>query len=102
MVSIDIAGLRQAVQKNRYILTRHAQQRMGLRQVSHDDIRQVMAIGDVIEEYPEAKPFPKVLFMKHRQGEPLYVSCAFDGTLVYVITVHRYDPARWHDPWTRR
>jgi hypothetical protein len=36
------------------------------------------------------------------EGEPLYVSCAFDGNRAYIITVHRYDSERWLDPWTRR
>jgi hypothetical protein len=34
--------------------------------------------------------------------EPLYVSCAFDGSYAYIITVHWYDPAKWVDPWTRK
>jgi hypothetical protein len=40
--------------------------------------------------------------MAHVRGEPLYVSCAFDGTLAHIITVHWYDPSVWIDPWTRR
>ena len=40
--------------------------------------------------------------MTHIKGEPLYVSCAFDGTLTYIIIVHWYDPEVWLDPWTRR
>lgn len=36
-------------------------------------------------------PDPKALFMAHVRSEPLYVSCAFDGNCVYIITVHRYD-----------
>jgi hypothetical protein len=35
-------------------------------------------------------------------GEPLYVSCSFDGRYACIITVHRQDPAAWSDPWTRK
>jgi hypothetical protein len=30
--------------------------------------------------------------------EPLYVSCAFDGELAYIVTVHWYDASMWVDP----
>ena len=38
--------------------------------------------------------------MAHVQGDSLYVSCAFDGNWAHIVTVHRYDAAKWHDPWT--
>ncbi len=102
MPSIDLVALRRAVQENRYLITAHALQRMGRRRVSHDDIKQVIVRGDVIEEHPDNLPDPKLLLMTHIREEALYVSCAFDGRYAYIVTVHWYDPARWVDPWTRR
>lgn len=102
MPQLDIAALRQAVADNHYFITTHAQQRMGLRQVSHDDLKFIVATGDVVEQYPNNQPDPKVFFMAFFKGEPLYVSCAFDGSYAYIITVHRFDPTRWVDPWTRK
>jgi hypothetical protein len=102
MPQLDIAALRQAVQENRYLITRHAQQRMGLRKITHEDLKYVVATGDIVEQYPDNLPDPKALFMAHVHDEPLYVSCAFDGNCAYIITVHRYDVTRWLDPWTRR
>ena len=71
MPSFDIAAVRRAVEANRYLLTQHAQQRMGQRKVTHNDLKYVLAHGDVIEQYPENHPDPKALFMAHVQGEPL-------------------------------
>jgi hypothetical protein len=102
MPPTDIAALRKAVAENRYLITRHAQQRMGLRKITHEDLKYVTTAGDVVEQSPDNEPDPKVLFMGHVGGEPLYVSCAFDGNYVYIITVHRYDPTIWVDPWPRR
>jgi hypothetical protein len=62
----------------------------------------VIATGDLIEEYADAKPFPKCLIMAHVPSEPLYVACAFGSRYAYITTVHRYDPDVWLDPWTRR
>lgn len=75
---------------------------MGMRQITHEDVKHVVAAGDVIEEYPGNLPDPKVLFMALVRGDPLYVACAFDGNCVYIVTVHRFDPTKWIDPWTRR
>jgi hypothetical protein len=79
MPHIDIAALRH----------------MGLRKITHTDLKYVPATGDAGEEYADNQPDPKVLFMAHVQGEPLYVSCAFGGNCVYIITVQRYDAAKW-------
>jgi hypothetical protein len=102
MPSIDLAALRQAVQENRYLITTHALRRMGLRRISQEEMKLVLTQGDVVEEYPDNLPDPKVLLMAHIREEPLYVSCAFDGRYAYIVTVHWYDPTRWIDPWTRR
>lgn len=102
MRKVDISALRKAVWENRYFITVHAKQRMGQRKVSDKHVKQVVTVGDVIEEYPKAQPLPKVLFMAYVGGEPLYVSCAFDGKYAHIVTVHWYDPKLWIDPWTRR
>ena len=102
MARLDIAALRKAVRENRYLITQHAQQRMGLRKITHGDLKYVVSAGDVVEQHPDNQPDPKALFMADVRGEPIYVSCAFDGSYAYIITVHRYDPSRWVDPWTRR
>jgi Domain of unknown function (DUF4258) len=99
---VDLADRRRAVQENRYLITTHAMRRIGYRKVSHDDIKRVIAKGDVIEQHLDNVPDPKLLLMAHIRDEPLYVSCAFDGRYAYIVTVHWYDPARWIDPWTRR
>jgi hypothetical protein len=102
MVQLDIVAVRNAIDQNRYLITTHAKQRMGQRHVSDQDVKYVIATGEMIEEYPSARPFPKALFMAQLNGEPLYVVAAFDGTYAYIITVHWYDPSVWVDPRTRR
>ncbi len=102
MASLDIAALRKAILEDRYFLRLHAKVRMGQRKVSDDDVKHVVATGDVIEQHPRAQPFPKALFMARVRAEPLYVCCGFDGSEGYIITVHWYDPNKWIDPWTRR
>jgi hypothetical protein len=67
MPQVDIAALRQAVREDRYLISRHAQERMGLRKITHADLKYVLATGDV-EEHPDNQPDPKALFMAHVQA----------------------------------
>lgn len=103
MPKLEIEKIRQAVLKGQYLIKMHAKQRMGQRKIADNEVIKVILEGEIIEEYPKAKPFPKCLIMAMvREKQPLYVSCAFDGETVYIITVHWYDPKKWIDPWTRR
>jgi hypothetical protein len=102
MPSLDIPALREAMLNDEYLITTHAKQRMGQRMATDRDIKYVIAEGQVIEQFPRAKPHPKVLFVAPVKGIPLYVSCSFDGNCVFIITVYWHDPKRWTNPWTRR
>jgi hypothetical protein len=59
MPSIDLEALRHAVRENRYLITTHAMRRMGSRRVSHDDVKLVIAGGDVVEEYANTCRIPE-------------------------------------------
>ena len=54
----EIAALRQAVLEDRYLITLHAQARMGLRKITHADLKHVVTAGDVVEQYPDNRPDP--------------------------------------------
>ena len=49
--------------------------------------------GEIIEDYPDDKPFPTALFLGRRQGDPFHVVTALDSLRGYcfVITVYRPD-----------
>ncbi|MBU3911755.1 MAG: DUF4258 domain-containing protein [Candidatus Omnitrophica bacterium] len=73
-----------------------------MRGVSLEEIKYVISTGEIIENYPDDKPYPSCLIMGYvRKSEPLYVLCSI-GELLHIITVHWLDPAKWLDPKTRR
>lgn len=84
MPHIDIAALRQAVREDRDLISRHAQERMGLRRITHNDRKLVVATRT-----SKANRCTSLT--------PLMATVS-----VYIGTVHRYDAAKWQDPWTRR
>ncbi|MEW5694222.1 MAG: DUF4258 domain-containing protein [Candidatus Hydrogenedentota bacterium] len=92
MREINIEQVRDTVKKDKYIIKTHAKQRMGEREVEDKDILLVIFEGEIIEQYPKAKPFPKCLITGFiEKNKPMYVSCAFDGEYVHIITVHWFD-----------
>ena len=42
-----------------------------MRKVSDEDVKQVILSGEMIEEHPDANPFPKALFMASFRESPL-------------------------------
>lgn len=103
MGRIDLIKIRQLVQDGRYLIKTHARKRIAERGIRESEVIEGILRGNIVEETPDAKPFPKCLIVHFiRNNEPLYVSCATDDQMVYIITVHWYDPDKWIDPWRRR
>jgi hypothetical protein len=103
MDDLEIEKIRQAVRANKVEISGHAKKRMGLRKIKFEEVVEIILSGEIIEQTPKVTPYPKCLILGFvRKREPLYVSCAFDGETVYIITVHSYDPEKWIDPWTRK
>ena len=101
----DIARIREAARVYKIRFQKHALQRASEKDVSFEDIRDVIINGDMIERYPNAFPLPKCLIVGMIKDEiPLYVSVAYDEKIerARVITVHWQDPTKWIDHQTRK
>jgi hypothetical protein len=70
-----------------------------------DDVSCVLRTGEIIEDYPEDKPYPSCLVLgRTAGGRPLHVVCApapTDRRLI-IITVYQPDPTRWDPEFKRR
>ena len=105
MATVSLKNIQSAVSGNRIKWRYHALLRFQERGITRDQAKQVMEQGEILEHHDNAKPFPKCLMMAMiGPNRPLYVALAYDDATdyVHVITVHRLDPAKWDDPWTRR
>lgn len=97
-----LRSIRRAVKNGKVLVRKHADERAGERGIPYSSIIDAILTGEAVEDYPDAKPFPACLLMKHdSRGNPLYVVCSYDGEYCYIITVHWLDPDKWKDPWTR-
>jgi hypothetical protein len=77
---------------------------MAERGVTVDDIRTVLAQGEIVEDYPNDTPYPSRLMLGWVTGRPLHVVAthAAPGGEIIVITVYEPDAARWDSDFKRR
>lgn len=79
-----------------YRLTLHALERCAERNVSPDELKNVMLYGEIIESYPEDKYGPSCLIYGTTEtGKILHVQCSIEP--VWIITV--YDPTLKPEEW---
>ena len=93
---LDRALLARLARAGRVQWTFHARTRAAERGFEAAGIDVVLVSGEVIEEYPNDKPFPGALLLGRVTGRPVHVVAAVDrtGRMSYVITV--YEPSRQH------
>lgn len=73
------------------------------RGIGVEDVRHVVATGEVIEEYPDDIPYPSCLMLGWPGARPVHVVVAHNSPdqETIVITVYEPDPTRW-EPGLRR
>lgn len=90
------------------LYTRHARNEMRLEEfgpIHEHEVFEAIQSGKIIEDYPEAEPYPCVLiFGKTMTDRPMHIVCAYadDDDLAVVITVYEPNPNRWVDFERRR
>jgi hypothetical protein len=92
----------QAVVENLRI-TQHAQQEMAEEDIVLDDVLGAVAVGEVLENYPDHKRGPCCLINgvthSHRA---LHIDCTSSGQRLIIITVYEPMPPKWITPRQRR
>ncbi|HVA88349.1 MAG TPA: DUF4258 domain-containing protein [Chloroflexota bacterium] len=89
---------------DRLVFRLHAIQRMFERQISVEDVRQVLSSGETIRDYPDDTPYPSRLMLGWRGTRPLHVVAATDaaGGETIIVTVYEPDPAQWEADFRRK
>lgn len=96
--SADLGILRDAAREQRVLWHLHSLERMLERGISRAQALRAVADGEVIEEYPEDRPFPSYLFMRVDE-RPVHVVAAADPSarICHIITVYRPDAEHFED-----
>ncbi len=90
--------------KRKLFLRVHAARRMLERNITMEEIETVVESGEVIEDYPDDKPFPSRLIFGTPQNRTLHVVAAdeTDSDITHVITAYQPDPNQWKNGFKRR
>lgn len=103
---MDYADIRRALRDCRF--TEHARREMEgepLGIINTAEVLQALAGGEIIEEYPNDRPYASCLILgRTRAGRPLHVVCApvLDEVKLVIITTYEPEPSRWDSDFQRR
>jgi hypothetical protein len=75
----------------------HSFRRMFEREISPEDVLNVVRTGEIIKEYSDDKPYPSFLILKFVNNKPIHIVVAKneENGLCFVVTVYEPDPAIW-------
>ena len=70
----------------------HARQSMFTRSISDECVEHILQNGEVIEDYPNAFPFPAKLLLGQCNGRSIHVVAAENRSKQQVIVITAYEP----------
>ena len=99
-----IDELRKKFSREEFEFSKHATDQTILREISVQEIRNTIRIGEIIEDYPDDKYGPSCLiFGTTLSKRPIHIQCSYPSrTTIKVITVYEPDPEKWIDFKIRR
>lgn len=102
MAPID--EIRSKVGMELFEFSKHAADQMISRYIQVREVRQALANGQIIEDYPEDKYGPSCLVLGFTDSRrPLHIQCSYPSRPVMkIITLYEPDPNLWIDFRTRR
>ena len=99
-----IQAIREKVGAGAFEFSQFATDQSILRHISVQELREAVAVGEVIEDYPSDKYGPSCLILGFTAaGRPIHVQCSYPSRpLVNIITIYEPDPDHWLDYRRRR
>ena len=93
-----------AVQKKQVEWSVHALRRMLERGISRDAVLHTVCNGELIESYPDDRPFPSALLFGNWDHQPLHVVAAYNPSdqKVFVISAYRPDAEHFEEDFKTR
>lgn len=94
---MDIEKLRKCILTGRYQWRKHTLVRLAQRKILQETVLQAIKKGEIIEDYPEDKPFPSCLILGLVKDRPYHAVIALDSDdfMVHIITAYEPSPDRF-------
>jgi hypothetical protein len=99
-----VDDIRGKIVRGQFEFSQHAVDQGIVRHISVQELREAIAVGEVIEDYPTDKYGPSCLvFGLTLARRPFHIQCSYPSRpLVKLITVYEPDPRPWVDFKVRR
>ena len=99
-----IEDIRAKFARDDFEFSKHATDQSILRNISVQEIREAVNIGEVIEDYPEDKYGPSCLIFGFTQAKrPIHAQCSYPlRPTIKMVTVYEPDAAEWINFKVRR
>lgn len=99
-----IDAIRVKVGSGDFEYSQHAVDQTTLRHIAVQELREAIANGEVIEDYPNDKYGPSCLVLGFTAaGRPIHIQCSHPSRpLIKIITAYQPDPEEWDDFKHRR
>ena len=103
MINVDFDIIREKVKAGDYQISVHATQRLRSRQLTIADLEHAIIHGAIIERDPDARPYPKCIFLGEdaTKGESLHVICSLTPDAL-IVTIYFPDEDIWSKDRYRR
>jgi len=99
---MKIEEIRKVFIDKRFRYTKHGVEQRINRNISSEEIRQVISNGEIIEDYPSDKYGPSCLiYGKTEKGRALHIQVGFHP-IISVVTTYEPNPEEWIDNKIRR
>jgi hypothetical protein len=94
-----IEEIREKISAGLVEFSKHAVDQSIVRRVTVQDMREAIAAGEIIEDYPDDKYGPSCLLLGYTQtGRPLHIQCSYPSRpLLKIITLYEPDASLWID-----
>lgn len=100
---MDIADLRKLCEAGAIKWTTHVVARLQERGIEPSDIKNCIATGRIIEDYPDDYPYPSCLVLGSAVNRKmLHVVIGVGEGYLWLITAYYPDPLKWNDDFSIR
>src|SRR5918999_5188947 len=99
-----INDIREKIACGQFEFSQHAVDQSIVRHISVQELREAIAVGEILEDYPTDQYGPSCLvFGLTLDRRPLHIQCSYPSRpVVKIITLYEPDPRRWVDFKVRR
>ena len=97
--------IRSHIRAKRYRLTKHATIIRLEREITITEIEQTLLNGEIIEQHPDAQPYPSCLVLGWLvSGDPLHVVCSRGNIepALRIVTLYEPEDALWESDYKTR